>query len=96
MGTASILVPERESPCLGRALFAAIQKAGSLQPEAIRNALARLDLKDSILPGGELKFSKTGEATLPFVVTQNKPEGKLDLVWPKAAKTGEPVAPIPR
>ena len=79
-----------------RALFAAIQKAGSLQPEAIRNALARLDLKDSILPGGELKFSKTGEATLPFVVTQNKPEGKLDLVWPKPAKTGEPVAPIPR
>ena len=79
-----------------RALFAAIQKAGSLQPDAIRNALARLELKDSILPGGVLKFSKTGEATLPFVVTQNKPEGKLDLVWPKAAKTGEPVAPIPR
>jgi len=79
-----------------RALFAAIQKAGSLQPEAIRNALARLELKDSILPGGVLKFSKTGEATLPFVVTQNKPEGKLDLVWPAPAKTGEAVAPIPR
>ena len=79
-----------------RALFVAIQNAGSLQPDAIRNALARLQLKDSILPGGVLKFSKTGEATLPFVVTQNKPAGKLDLVWPKAAKTGEPVAPIPR
>jgi branched-chain amino acid transport system substrate-binding protein len=79
-----------------RALFAAIQKAGSLQPEAIRNGLARLDLKDSILPGGELKFSKTGEAVLPFVVTQNKPEGKLDIVWPKSAKTGEAVAPIPQ
>ena len=79
-----------------RALFAAIQKAGSLQPEPIRNALARLELKDSILPGGVLKFSKTGEATLPFVVTQNKPEGKLDLVWPAPAKTGEAVAPIPR
>jgi branched-chain amino acid transport system substrate-binding protein len=78
-----------------RALFAAIHNAGSLQPEAIRNGLARLELKDSILPGGVLKFSKTGEATLPFVVTQNKPEGKLDLVWPKPAKTGDPVAPIP-
>jgi branched-chain amino acid transport system substrate-binding protein len=79
-----------------RALFAAIQKAGSLNPEPIRKALASLDLKDSILPGGELKFSPTGEARLPFVVTQNKPEGKLDLVWPKAAKTGDPVAPIPK
>jgi branched-chain amino acid transport system substrate-binding protein len=78
-----------------RALFAAIHNAGSLKPDAIRNGLARLELKDSILPGGVLKFSKTGEATLPFVVTQNKPEGKLDLVWPKPAKTGDPVAPIP-
>jgi branched-chain amino acid transport system substrate-binding protein len=78
-----------------RALFAAIHNAGSLNPEAIRNQLARLELKDSILPGGVLKFSKTGEATLPFVVTQNKPGGKLDLVWPKPAKTGDPVAPIP-
>ena len=79
-----------------RALFAAIRNAGSLSPEPIRAALARLELKDSILPGGVLKFSKTGEATLPFVVTQNKPGGKLDLVWPKTAKTGDPIAPIPR
>ncbi|HEX9162313.1 MAG TPA: amino acid ABC transporter substrate-binding protein [Thermoanaerobaculia bacterium] len=79
-----------------RALFAAIQKAGSLKPDAIRNALASLQLKDSILPGGVLTFTKTGEAVLPFVVTQNKPGGKLDIVWPKSAKTGDPIAPIPR
>src|ERR1051326_3321417 len=79
-----------------RALFAAIQRAGSLNPEAIRANLAKLELKDSILPGGVLRFSKTGEATLPFVVTQNKPGWKLDLVWPKAAKTGDAVAPIPK
>ena len=79
-----------------RALFAAISKAGSLKPEAIRDALARLELKDSVLPGGVLKFSRTGQAILPFVVTQNKPGGKLDLVWPTNAKTGEAVAPTPR
>jgi len=67
-----------------------------LRAGPIRNALARLVLKDAILPGGVLKFSKTGEATLPFVVTQNKPEGKLDLVWPKPAKTGEALAPMPK
>jgi branched-chain amino acid transport system substrate-binding protein len=79
-----------------RALFTAIQRAGSLNAEAIRANLAKLELRDSILPGGVLRFSKTGEAVLPFVVTQNKPGGKLDLVWPKAAKTGDAVAPIPR
>ena len=79
-----------------RALFAAIRKAGSLKPEAIRAALAAIELKDSILPGGVLKFTKTGQAVLPFVVTQNKPDGKVDLVWPKEARTGEPVAPMPK
>lgn len=29
------------------------------------------------------------------MVTQNKAGGKVDLVWPKDAKTGEPAAPIP-
>ena len=79
-----------------RSLFAAIQKAGSLKPEPIRAALAGIELKDSILPGGVLKFTKTGQAVLPFVVTQNKPGGKVDIVWPKEARTGEPVAPMPK
>jgi branched-chain amino acid transport system substrate-binding protein len=78
-----------------RALLVAIQQAGSLEPEKIRSALAQLRLKDSIVPGAVLFFTKTGQADLPFVVTQNKPGGKVDLVWPKEAKTGEPVAPIP-
>jgi branched-chain amino acid transport system substrate-binding protein len=78
------------------AMLAAIQKAGSVEPNKVQAALATLDIKDSILPGGELKFSKTGQAILPFVVTQNKPGGKIDLVWPKDAKTGEAIAPIPK
>jgi branched-chain amino acid transport system substrate-binding protein len=79
-----------------RVLLTAIRNAGSLKPEAIRNALAKVDLKDSILPGGELKFTSTGQAVLPFVVTQNKPGDKVDIVWPRESKTGEPVAPVPR
>ncbi len=64
-----------------RILLAAISKAGSLQPEPIRAALAAIELRDSILPGGVLKYSKTGQAMLPFVVTQTKPAGTIDLVW---------------
>ncbi|MDQ2970091.1 MAG: amino acid ABC transporter substrate-binding protein, partial [Acidobacteriota bacterium] len=79
-----------------RALVTAIRVAGSLKPEAIRAALAKVELKDSILPGGVLKFTSTGQAVLPFVVTQNKPGDKVDIVWPREAKTGEAVAPVPR
>jgi branched-chain amino acid transport system substrate-binding protein len=78
-----------------RALLAAISKAASLEPEKIRAALAGLKMEKSIAPGQVLSFTKTGQADLPFVVTQNKPGGKVDLVWPKDSKTGEPVAPIP-
>ncbi|HUK14322.1 MAG TPA: amino acid ABC transporter substrate-binding protein [Thermoanaerobaculaceae bacterium] len=79
-----------------RALALAIHNAGSLKPEAIRAALASLELKNSILAPGTLKFSPSGQAILPFVVTQNKPGDKVDLVWPKGDRTGDPVAPIPR
>ena len=78
-----------------RAVLVAIERAGSLEPEKIRAALAALRLEKSIVPGAVLYFTKTGQADLPFVVTQNKPAGKVDLVWPKDAKTGDPVAPIP-
>ena len=60
-------------------------------------AVYMIDILDAARTAGIMRapINKTGEATLPFVVTQNKPEGKLDLVWPKSAKTGDPVAPIP-
>jgi ABC-type branched-subunit amino acid transport system substrate-binding protein len=78
-----------------RALLTAISKAGSLEPEKIRAALAGLKLEKSIVPGQVLSFTKTGQADVPFVVTQNKPGGKVDLVWPKEDATGPAVAPIP-
>ena len=78
-----------------RALLTAIRKAGSVKPDALRSALASVELKDSILPGGVLKFTSSGQAVLPFVVTQNKPGDKVDIVWPREAKTGDPVAPVP-
>ncbi len=79
-----------------RVLVTALGKAASLKPEALRSALAAVDLKDSILPGAELKFSSSGQAIQPFVVTQNKPNNKVDIVWPVSSKTGDPVAPVPK
>ncbi|HYF95360.1 MAG TPA: amino acid ABC transporter substrate-binding protein [Symbiobacteriaceae bacterium] len=78
-----------------RILLKAIQQAGSTDPEKIRQALTKVEIKDSLVPGQVLKFSETGQAIYPYVVTQNKPGNKLDLVWPKEAKNGDAVAPIP-
>ncbi len=78
-----------------RILAAAIEKAGSTDKKAIRDALATTTLKDSLLPGGTLKFAANGQADYPFVIVQNKPGDKVDIVYPKNAATGEAIAPAP-
>ena len=77
-----------------RALATAIENAGSLQKTKIRDALRTVELKDSLLPGEVLKFGANGQIITPFVIAQNKPGGKVDIVYPKDAATGESVAPM--
>ncbi len=79
-----------------RMLAQSITTAGTLKKDAIRDALAQGELKESILPGQTLKFGANGQVGNPFVIVQNKPGGKVDIVFPKDAATGESVAPIPR
>jgi len=78
-----------------RALAAAIQAAGSLNKTAIRDQLRKLNMQGSLVPGQVLKFGANGQVDYPFVIVQNKPEGKVDIVYPKDAATGEAIAPIP-
>jgi branched-chain amino acid transport system substrate-binding protein len=78
-----------------RILAQAIESAGSLDKTKIRDALRKAELKDSLLPGQVLKFGSNGQSAYPFVITQNKPGGKVDIVFPKDAATGEAIAPIP-
>lgn len=79
-----------------RVLAAAIEKAGSLNETAIRDALKTVELKDSLLPGQVLHFGSNGQINTPFVIVQNKPGGKVDIVYPKDAANGEAVAPKPK
>src|SRR2546426_3514995 len=79
-----------------RALGAAIEKAGSLNRTAIRDALRSTDLKDSLLPGQVLRFGKNGQVNTPFVIVQNKPDGKTDIIYPQDAATGQAIAPKPK
>jgi branched-chain amino acid transport system substrate-binding protein len=78
-----------------RALAAAITAAGSLNKNAIRDQLRKLQMKDSLVPGQVLKFGVNGQVDYPFVIVQNKPGGNVDIVYPKDGATGPPIAPIP-
>jgi branched-chain amino acid transport system substrate-binding protein len=78
-----------------RTLATAIEQAGSLDKTAIRDALRNVELKDSLLPGQTLHFGKNGQVANPFIIVENKPENKTDIVYPKDAATGEAVAPRP-
>jgi len=78
-----------------RILAQAIQQAGSTDKTKIRDALRKAELKDSILPGTVLKYGPNGQAGYPFVIVQNQPGGKVEIVYPKNAATGAPIAPTP-
>jgi branched-chain amino acid transport system substrate-binding protein len=79
-----------------RALFAAIEKAGTKDREAVREALGSLKMS-SILPGGYLAFPERygHQAHYPFVVQQNMPDGSAPIIYPSIAKAREGVAPNP-
>jgi len=80
-----------------RALFRAIELAGSADREAVRNQLAKLELP-SILPGGTLTFpAESGQqARYPFVVQQNMPDGTSPIIFPRDVANGTGIAPNPR
>jgi branched-chain amino acid transport system substrate-binding protein len=79
-----------------QALAAAITAAGKLDKTAIRDQLRKLQLKNALVPGQVLQFGPNGQVGYPFVIVQNKPGGKVDIVYPKDAATGQPVAPTPK
>jgi len=80
-----------------RALFVAIEKAGSLDRERVRDSLATLKM-DSILPTGYLAFPEQYgyQAQYLFVVQQNMPDGSSPLIYPRIAQMQEGIASNPR
>ena len=79
-----------------RSLFTAISNAKSVDKTKVRDALSSLEM-DSILPGGKVSFpaDKGGQASYPFVVQQNLPDGSSPIVYPADVATGKGAAPNP-
>ena len=80
-----------------RAVFTAIEQAGTLDKAAVRAKLASLKM-DSLLPSGTLDFPAAfGQQTQnPFVIQQNLPDKTSPIIFPPEAATGVGVAPSPR
>jgi branched-chain amino acid transport system substrate-binding protein len=78
-----------------RILAQSISQAGSTDRTKVRDALRKAILKDSLLPGGALKFGPNGQANYPFVIVQNMPGGKVEIVYPKNGATAAAIAPAP-
>src|SRR2546421_3572531 len=79
-----------------RALFVAIEQAGTLDKTKVREKLVAMKIP-SILPGGELTFpAEFGQQShAPFVVQQNEPDGSAPIIAPADSATGKGVAPNP-
>lgn len=84
-------VAESTAACL--ALQRAIEKAGSLNADKVRNALAALDV---ITFFGEIKFDSRGvNLTKPMVVEQIQTDGKHHTVYPADVADAKPLYPTP-
>ncbi len=81
-----------------RVMFAGISKAGTLDGTTVRDTLASLEFKNSILPGGAIKFAENGSPLTPYMMVQNLPGGDfpVQVVWPKSMPEFKPaILPIP-
>ncbi|GAC1567928.1 MAG: amino acid ABC transporter substrate-binding protein [Vulcanimicrobiaceae bacterium] len=78
-----------------RTLLVAITQAGSVDKGRVVGALRKIDIRDTVLPGGHIRFGANGLIDAPFVVTQNEPGGKTVIVWPKNEATGTATLPNP-
>jgi branched-chain amino acid transport system substrate-binding protein len=70
----------------------AMEKAGSVEPEKVRDALASIDITSgpaSFVPGGAVKFDETGQNVKAEVAIQQWQDGKIVTVAPTNAATGK-------
>jgi len=71
---------------------AAINKANSAQPAAMRDALKNIDLPDT--PFGPIRFDLHGQNPHPVLITQVL-DGQYRVVYPPDAAEAKPVIPTP-
>ncbi len=81
-----------ESTCAGQCFQQAIAKAGSLDPEKVRDALATLQFKSFY---ADVKFDSRGINSDKPMAAEQIQNGKKVTVWPKEAASGDIKYPTP-
>jgi branched-chain amino acid transport system substrate-binding protein len=71
----------------------AVEKAGTLEPTKVRDALASIDMMTYF---GRIKFDARGvNVYKPMAVEQYQPDGKKYTVWPQEVAEKPPIYPMP-
>jgi branched-chain amino acid transport system substrate-binding protein len=79
-----------------RVLLRGIQAAGSLNGPAVRDALAKLEMRNSLLPGGVIRFAPNGQIAGAYVIVQNTPGNTVQIIWPKKRpEARDAILPLP-
>jgi branched-chain amino acid transport system substrate-binding protein len=76
-------------------LIDALERAGSAEPQKLRDAIAKTNLTQHIAPGEAIVFNEQGQNQNATVTLQQVQQGKIRVVLPKAYADAEPVFPIP-
>lgn len=73
----------------------AIERAGSTDPQAIRDALAATEYTDHVLPyAGPIKFDETGECATARAIVMQIQAGEILQVLPEDVAEAEPMYPM--
>lgn len=76
-----------------RVIAAALEKAGSADPQKVRDAIAKTDLTPLTLSDGPVTFNQDGENTASLPVLTQIQSGKPVVVYPADSAQGRPVYP---
>ena len=79
-----------------RVLLLAIREANSLKGPVVRDRLSKLVMRNSLLPGGVIRFAPDGQIVAPYVMVQNTPGNTVRIIWPqKLPESRDPILPLP-
>jgi branched-chain amino acid transport system substrate-binding protein len=81
-----------DATACGIAYAKALEAAGSLDPKAVRDAIARLDFTSFY---GPIKFDERGINTFKAMAVEQWQDGKRVTVWPAEAANAKPQWPTP-
>jgi branched-chain amino acid transport system substrate-binding protein len=79
-----------------RVMVKAIEDAGTLDKTEIRDAMAKMDMRNSLVVGGRVWFEPNGQINNDHLIMQNMPGGKVALIYPKDVATAQAIVPIPK